>query len=52
VARDHVWNDGLDPRTNCRRCRTSLIRDQNGWRPFDRELDFDINRKGKPERSR
>jgi hypothetical protein len=52
VDRTHVWNDGLDPRTSCRRCDTPLVRDQQGWRPFDRELDFDINRKRKPERSR
>jgi hypothetical protein len=47
--RDRVWNDGLDFRSHCIRCRVSMIKDhQMGWRAFDRGRDFDLKRQGKP----
>ena len=48
VNRRHVWNDGYDYRTSCRRCSSELIRDPYGWREFDLERDGGLPRKGHP----
>lgn len=48
VNRRHVWNDGLDFRTNCRRCGEPLLREASGWRRFDSERDTHPMRSGHP----
>ncbi len=35
VDRRRVWNDSVSMRGACRGCSMPLIRDLNGWRPFD-----------------
>ncbi len=47
-----TWYDGLDWRSNCKRCDEPLLKDarMQKWRPFDREQDFDERRSGKPDR--
>jgi hypothetical protein len=36
-----VWDDGIDLRGSCRRCRTSLLKDTTyGWRELDPEVDY------------
>lgn len=47
IARNHVWNDGIDFRTACARCRVPLIRD-DGWREFDPERDSNVHRAAHP----
>jgi hypothetical protein len=34
VDRQRVWNDTLNMRGVCRGCKTALLRDIDGWRPF------------------
>lgn len=48
VDRGHVWNDGYDYRTECRRCGAPLIRDPHGWRAFDEARDGNLPRKPHP----
>ena len=48
---DRVWNDGLDFRSSCMSCSKPMIKDvDRGWRLFDGEQDFDLQRRGKPSR--
>jgi len=47
VARNRVWNDGLDFRTSCARCGIPLVRD-GGWRVFDSERDANERRAAHP----
>ena len=42
--RRRVWNDGIDFRSHCVRCDTSMVRDMRGWRPFDAERDNEPER--------
>ncbi len=44
INRHRVWHDGLEFRTKCARCRTPLLRTQDGWRGFDEEDDADDRR--------
>jgi hypothetical protein len=48
IAKNHVWHDNVDFRTSCKRCGEPMLRDQHGWRPFDRDGDFELARRGKP----
>ena len=49
VDRHRVWNDGIDFRTSCARCGTSLVRDLAGWRKFDPARDSDPARTPHPK---
>ncbi len=33
--RRRVWNDSVNMRSECRGCGLPLVRDLNGWRPFE-----------------
>lgn len=35
LDRGRVWNDSVSMRSMCRGCGVPLVRDLNGWRPFD-----------------
>ncbi len=48
INRQRVWDDGFAFRANCTRCDASLIRDLNGWREFDSEIDANTARKPHP----
>ena len=48
VNRRHVWDDGMNFRTNCVRCDAALIRDREGWRIFDNNRDLDERRRPHP----
>jgi len=48
VNRRRVWDDGMNFRTNCERCQTPIIRDQQGWRPFDSSRDANEGRCAHP----
>ncbi len=48
VNRRHVWDDGMNFRTNCARCDAVLIRDREGWRTFDNNRDLDERRRPHP----
>ena len=48
VNRSRVWNDGYDYRTSCDRCGTPMLRDVDGWRPFDEDRDNNLPRKPHP----
>ena len=48
IDRHRVWHDDLNFRTTCQFCHASLLRDPNGWRVFDAEKDFDIDRSPHP----
>ncbi|MCP5397190.1 MAG: hypothetical protein H6918_10760 [Sphingomonadaceae bacterium] len=48
INRHRVWNDGYDYRTSCDRCGTPMLRDVDGWRPFDEARDNDLPRKPHP----
>ena len=39
-----VWKDGYHYRCRCERCDTPLIRDAEGWRPFDLAIDGHVDR--------
>jgi hypothetical protein len=44
-ARDKVWNDGLDFRSQCKRCQAPLIKQYGvGWRIFDPRRDANPDR--------
>jgi len=44
--RNKVWDDGMDLRSECARCKIPMIKDHHhGWRPFNPELDFSLKRK-------
>ena len=47
VARNRVWNDGIDFRTSCARCGMPLVRD-GGWREFDIARDASERRAAHP----
>ena len=51
VARDHVWYDGIDFRTSCRRCSEQMIRGSQGWREFDDGRDAGYDRAPHPYRA-
>ncbi len=42
--RDRVWDDGLNYRTLCKRCGRPLLRESNGWVPFDADAHADERR--------
>jgi len=48
VNRRRVWNDRLNFRTNCARCRVPLLREDGGWREFDSERDANTRREAHP----
>lgn len=45
----NVWHDTLDYRSKCIHCKIPLIRDVDGWRPFDPERDHHPERASKTE---
>ena len=49
INRRHVWHDGIDYRTRCRRCGAELLRDEAGWRPYDSERDRNPEREAHPK---
>jgi hypothetical protein len=44
IDRHRVWHDGSSFRTRCQTCSQPMIRDRNGWRKFDFEMDANGNR--------
>ena len=48
VARDRVWDDGLNLRSRCRQCGQPMLRDFHGWRLFDSATDSDVRRAAHP----
>lgn len=51
VNRRRVWDDGMNFRTNCERCQTPMIRDKQGWRPFDGNRDSNVGRCAHPRQA-
>tara|TARA_E500000305_G_scaffold93306_1_gene81739 strand:+ start:311 stop:496 length:186 start_codon:yes stop_codon:yes gene_type:complete len=49
ISKRRVWHDGVDYRTPCLRCDTSLIRASNGWREFNSRRDYAIGRALHPQ---
>jgi len=45
--RHRAWHDGLDWRASCKRCGIALIRDHDGWRPFETQ-DYSLERQPHP----
>ncbi len=41
IAKDRVWHDGHNFRTDCKRCGTAMIRRMNGWQPYMSSSDTD-----------
>lgn len=47
VNRKKVWWDSINFRTNCTQCGRALLRDDEGWRPFNQaEADEGDLRRG------
>ncbi len=46
--RRKAWHDGLNYRSNCKRCGIPLIRTVHGWRAFDSQRDLSTHRRPHP----
>lgn len=44
IAKQNVWHDRLNLRTDCTRCGTVMIRTIKGWRPYDEAKDANTDR--------
>lgn len=51
--RKRAWDDGLNWRSECKRCGVPMIKDaiSGKWRLFEIDSDFSAKRENKPTRS-